>query len=215
MVDECLAKLGDDDEEEPEKFTDEALGWTCSDYRSNGGYSRFSGGWDVWRRLSSKGRSSLANLATKALTRYVRGGGPRLFLPGRNEGACSLSVLGRWRRRISLGRSRVRLRSEQLGVVKLDEVNIFTGKVRRFADEPTNQQGAERASAASLSSLEYFQSTVPMLNVEPLTWLPEIERQAFTMAVATEQQLLEKVRRRSRVGLPQASTAGDPRRFRI
>lgn len=196
MVDECLAKLGDDDEEEPEKFTDEEPPDGPAPITDQTAATPDSQAVEtLLAEAQQQGSQFLANLATKALTRYVRGGGPRLFLPDEMkalQSECARAVAAA----DLLGRSRVRLRSEQLGVVKLDEVNIFTGKVRRFADEPTNFSKVPSVPLQPpLSSLEYFQSLVPMLNVEPLTWLPEIERQAFTMAVATEQQLLEKVQK--------------------
>lgn len=184
LVDECLAKLGDDDEEEPEKFTDDEPPAGPAPIADQTAATPDSHAVEkLLAEAQTQGAQYLANLATKAITRYVRGGGSRLFSPAelkglQNECAKSLAPAD------LLGRSRVRLRMAD------------KDSPRKFADEPTNFGKVPSVPLQPpLSSLEYFKSLVPTLNVEPLTWLPGIEQQAFTMAVATEQQLLEKVQK--------------------
>lgn len=133
-----------------------------------------------------EGSQFLSTLASKAITRYVRSGGAHLFTPQEMkslEAECARSLAAA----DLLGRARVRIRQQALSA----------GPVAKFADSPTDFGGAITTPTVPLqpplSALDYFKSLVPTLDVEPLAWLAEIEKQAFTMALATSTELLSKV----------------------
>lgn len=44
-----------------------------------------------------------------------------------------------------------------------------------------------------MQALEYFRSLLPMLGVDPMRWLSDLRRRAFTLAVATNDEMLTRV----------------------
>lgn len=44
-----------------------------------------------------------------------------------------------------------------------------------------------------MQALEYFRSLLPMLGVDPMRWLADLRRRAFTLAVATNDEMLQRV----------------------
>lgn len=186
LIDEALAGL---DEEEPEKFTDDQptdpppgpapiadqTAVTPDSHRVE----------QLLSIAQSEGSKFLSTLASNALTRYAKAGGAHLFNAGDRK-----KLQAKLAESIAaadlLGRSRVRLR----------DAKVQSGPVKKFADQPTDW-GAVAVPAIELQppmeALKYFKSLVPAIGVDPLTWLKDIEARAFTMAVATEQTLLDKV----------------------
>lgn len=185
LIDEALAGLDDD---EPEKFSDDEQPVPDGPAPISDQTAATPDSHRVEQLLSiaqNEGSKFLGDLARKAISRYVRGGRGRLFtkvelqeLTGKLAEAVSAADL--------LGRARVRLRAEK----------IASGPVEKFADTPTDW-GAVSVPAVELQppmeALKYFKSLVPAINVDPLSWLKDLEARAFTMAVATETQLLSKV----------------------
>ena len=89
-----------------------------------------------------------------------------------------------------LGRSRVRERQEAVG---------SAAKPRSFAEEPTTwlkfDETAPPEPMPPEKALAYFRSLFPALGPDPRRFAATMRRQAFTLAVATERTLLDRVRR--------------------
>jgi hypothetical protein len=88
-----------------------------------------------------------------------------------------------------LGRARIRKRQEQA------EKNA--GSVARFSEQPTDLRVFdERGGLTPLpprAALDYFKKLVPGITVDAARFGPLMERQAFTLAVTTDQTLLNSV----------------------
>jgi hypothetical protein len=186
LIDASLAKLGKDDEE-PEKFADDEPPAGPAPISDQTAATPDSHAVDhLLSDAQREGSQFLSTLASKAIMRYVRSGGAHLFTPQEMkslEAECARSLAAA----DLLGRARVRIREQALSA----------GPVAKFADSPTDFGGAITTPTVPLqpplSALDYFKSLVPALDVEPLAWLAEIEKQAFTMALATSTELLSKV----------------------
>jgi hypothetical protein len=101
-----------------------------------------------------------------------------------------------------LGRSRVRERMRQLEQFGDEPPATFSRRATqflRFADEPIQPLAPEQA-------LDYFTRLIPELGTDPRRFGAMMERQAFTLAVATEQTLLDKVQRT----ISEAILTGEP-----
>lgn len=146
----------------------------------------------------SEGSRFLGDLARKAITRYVRHGNGKLFTKVEQK-ALQSKLAEAVAAADLLGRARVRLRADQV-VRGPDSVpNGYDTSLRhprKFADTPTDWGPVSVPSVElqpPVEALKYFQNLVPAINVDPLTWQKDLEARAFTMAVATETQLLSKV----------------------
>ncbi len=80
-----------------------------------------------------------------------------------------------------LGRSRIRTR----------QARIETS--RKFADEPTPPPTDSLEPMPPEKALDYFRALVPTLGIDPQRYGADQRRRAFTLAVATEKTLLEKI----------------------
>jgi SPP1 gp7 family putative phage head morphogenesis protein len=87
--------------------------------------------------------------------------------------------------------------ADLLGRARLRELVRSPG-TRRFADAQPVAAFAEFADPIPVLSpeaaLDYFRGLVPTLGVDPQRYGEDMRRQAFTLAVATEQTLLDKVK---------------------
>jgi len=77
------------------------------------------------------------------------------------------------------------------------DINIQTARPRLFSEQPTDFTCFDEAAGIRplppAQALAYFRGLVPSLDVTPGRFGPRLERQAFTLAEATEQTLLEEI----------------------
>lgn len=85
-----------------------------------------------------------------------------------------------------LGRARIRER-QQKAAAQPERYSEQPTSFEMFADEEIKPLPPEKAVA-------YFRRLVPTLGVEVTSYAPAMERKAFTLAVATEETLLQKVK---------------------
>jgi hypothetical protein len=135
------------------------------------------------------GRTALASATQSAVERYLKGGnrteGYELHFTAEEkqtiadaiEQACTIADL--------LGRSRLIRYSELIDRQK-GKVAFAANTLDVFAESPPPM--------ASRRALAYFQRLVPRLGLDPERYGELMERHAFTMAAATEETLLERVK---------------------
>ena len=102
-----------------------------------------------------------------------------------------------------LGRARVRERQEAVG---------SADKPRSFAEEPARwlrfDETAPPEPMPPEKALAYFRSLFPALGPDPQRFAATMRRQAFTLAVATEKTLLDRVRQILAGGMEDGASRG-------
>lgn len=84
-----------------------------------------------------------------------------------------------------LGRARIRERADG---------GLFSEQGTSFRIFDETSKGGPIAPMAPAEALDFFRSLVPTLNVDPKRFGPRMEREAFTLAVATDAVLLDRVK---------------------
>lgn len=152
--------------------------------------------------------ATLGTLAETAVQRYVAAGRKPGTLFNAQE-----------TQRLAAALAAVNGTAELLGRVRIREHQ------RRAFQQHDPQRHAELPPATSFfadndpaqvpplapeKALAHFRALVPMLAVTP-AWAPKVQRQAFTLAAATDQQILEKVQAAIAERLEQGNAASGPR----
>lgn len=145
-------------------------------------------------KAQHEGTLALYDLTSKAVRRLLTEGNPfgqsRLFNPEELQHLTDALAAVNGTAEL-LGRSRIRLR-----MVQAQQHEDAGGDFAEFADAPTSLGILGDALAPFLpeKALDWFRSLVPLLRVDARRWPEEQRRKAFTLAVATDQTLLEKVK---------------------
>ena len=157
--------------------------------------------------VEKEGANILSQVAANAVTRLMATRNPlrarRLFTDEEREKIAGAIASARASGNL-LGQSRTLLRVEEV----LKHAETFS------EDAPTNFQRFDEPKAGvpihPQRALEYFQGLVPKLNVDPNRFGPAMQRDAFTMAAATDAEVLKRVKEVLRTaiatgqGIPQA-----------
>lgn len=94
-----------------------------------------------------------------------------------------------------LGRSRVRIRAEQAYRKHPTLFSEVQTDYSRFDELPRATMPEDLPLLTPQEAYDYFINLVPTLNVHPDRFGQEMERRAFTLAVATEKTLLEEIQK--------------------
>ncbi len=145
------------------------------------------------------GTATLGSIAEDAVRRLVKaiqdaGAGEQVIIDGlftdeeRNHLAAALAAA--CASADLLGRARIR---RQLAMHRERDKDYES--FREVSELPTSFAGFPESLPphTPLEALRYFLGLEPTLGVDPQVWGPAMERHAFTLAVATEKELLERV----------------------
>jgi len=103
-----------------------------------------------------------------------------------------------------MGRARVREMSERA---------LSSGGLSKFADDYPLSMFADPPAASVIdtpeAALSYFQSLVPSIGVDPVRFITEQRRKAFTLAASTNKVLTEKIQEQIASGLRENKSVAD------
>jgi SPP1 gp7 family putative phage head morphogenesis protein len=91
-----------------------------------------------------------------------------------------------------MGRARIRRRAQMAG--KLGTYNVATETFTEASDDPFSDFAEPVPALAPESALAYFRKLVPALGASTVRYGPRLDRHTFTLAVAADQVILDRVK---------------------